>query len=357
MLPRLQRRLVQSRASAGEPLRALAEVLGISTWQAAMAARDGLELLRAHLGALPHDLTRNPEAFMETATREALALPRRRRDSADAPKMIPDRAAAAALITSRLHASFVEMTVPLALALLERNGQNRALRKKRIELYATDINAGEWHPNNQGIGLGVDGVVYDGQHRLWAVVKALRTVPMLVVSGLPAATRSTIDQLAARSLGEALRIDTEQPAAERVAAWLRAIELLVTKTRVSMSPAIAKRQRARYLSTIDWFVTNGPRRRPYDRAPIIGALVYAHRVAAAHVEPFARGYISGVDLPGGSPALALRAYVAEGMQADRHVPRAAMLKTLGCLLASIRGETLERVPHSEEGFEHFRRLQ
>lgn len=77
----------------------------------------------------------------------------------------------------------VTITPALALALLERNERNRPVVQERVALYARDMSSGSWQVNNQGLALGADGELYDGQHRLWAVVRARTDVPMLVVRG------------------------------------------------------------------------------------------------------------------------------------------------------------------------------
>jgi hypothetical protein len=248
------------------------------------------------------------------------------------------------------------VTPALALALLERNARNRPIAQERVDLYAKDMAMGAWHLNNQGIGLGEDGELFDGQHRLHAVVRAGATVRMLVVRGLPPAARATIDQGRSRSVGDALRMLDGELLGPRFAAWFRAIEGLTSKGHATVSHATVQRQIERYRPTLDWFVAHGPKTRPYARSPIVGALVYAHHVAADVVEDFTRGYTSGAGLLEGSPALALRSYAVERMHSRREADRTISLKTLRCVLAHIRGEHIERIMPTEEGFENFRGL-
>ena len=77
------------------------------------------------------------------------------------------------------------ITPELAARLLEGNKNNRHLRESVVDAYAQDMLNGHWLLNNQGIGLGEDGSVIDGQHRLAAVVKSGCSVRMLVVGNLP----------------------------------------------------------------------------------------------------------------------------------------------------------------------------
>ncbi|HVZ32333.1 MAG TPA: hypothetical protein VG963_07905 [Polyangiaceae bacterium] len=269
----------------------------------------------------------------------------------------PDRVTAAKLL-NRTHcqASYIEMSPGLALALLERNTNNRRLDPRRVETYARDMANGDWHPNNQGVAIGVDNLLHDGQHRLWAVAKAGCDVRMLVVAGASTEARGTIDQGRSRSIGDGLQILDGQTRGNAVISWLRAIDLLLNKRTAPMSLSVARRELSRYEPSVAWFKINGPRARPYARSSVVGALIYAHAASPEHVEGFTRRYVSGAQLEEGSPVLALRGYVAERMQRDADTPRAISLKTLRCVVADAHGEQLHRIPAAEEGLAHFREL-
>jgi len=281
------------------------------------------------------------------------------RDAAQTPAPDPDRDAARALaehFSSEAEALYIDVTPSLAAALLERNSNNRPLLGDRIDVYARDMASGDWRANNQGIALGADGRLYDGQHRLCAVIRSGCTVRMLVARGLSPDSRSTIDQGRMRSLGDLLRLLDGESRGACIVSWLHAIRRLTDKRATAPSHAMVRRQLAHYEPSVRWFLDNGPRAKPYARAAIVGALVYAHRAAGPAVEAFTRGYVSGANLPADSPILALRAYVTGRMHLDFHHQRVIPLKALRCVLAEIRGERLERVPPSEDGFEYFRKL-
>ncbi len=273
---------------------------------------------------------------------------------APSSKAKPDHGGAKKLVRPHCSASYVDISPSLALALLERNVNNRRLEPDRVEMYARDMASGDWRQNNQGIAVGQDGTLHDGQHRLWAVVKSGCTINMLVVAGVAATARATIDQGRARTVGDALRIFDGQAHGACITAWLRAIALMTAGRSIPMSHAVARREMVRFETSITWFLENGPRVRPYSRASVVGALLYAHAVAPEVVEPFTRRYVSGAHLDEASPVLALRNYAAERMQRDR--PRAISLKTLGCVLAEHRGESLDRLPPAENALQYFQNL-
>ena len=258
------------------------------------------------------------------------------------------------LVAKPGESSVIQVTPGLALALLERNTSNRPIAKNRVEVYAQDMINDAWEANNQGIGIGADGVLYDGQHRLHAVVRAMTTVPMLVVSGLPPQARATIDQGRVRDVGDNLRMLDGVADGKRLVAWFNAIELLVSRRPKPLSHAMIQRRRARYGRSVAWFLENAPRIRPFYRAPVVGALFYAHQVAAPAIESFTRRYSSGAELSIGSPILILRDYMAKDARTSE--ARSLSLRALRCALAEIRGERLEKLYAIEEGFEYFREL-
>ncbi len=160
-----------------------------------------------------------------------------------------------------------EISPSLALALLERNTHNRAVSDERVQVYARDMKAGVWQDNNQGIAFGRDGKLYDGQHRLWAVVESQTPVRMLVVRGLAPEARETIDQGRARTLSDTLHIvDGEQDAA-RMVTWLRAIDCLHGRGNRVLSAHDARELITRHRASLSWMLAHCPRQRPYNRAP------------------------------------------------------------------------------------------
>jgi hypothetical protein len=267
----------------------------------------------------------------------------------------PDHEKAKLLVegVDSMRVQIVDMTPGLAQALLEHNRKNRRVSSARVEVYARDMAAGRWQFNNQGVALGLEGELYDGQHRLLAVLQAGVTVPMLVVSGLDASARTTIDQGRTRSMGDLMRIVDGRQNGSTIVSWFRTIESLTAKRRIPLSHGMVQEQLAKYDASVQWFLANAPRRRELTRASVVGALLYAHRVAPEEVERFTKRYLNGIDLGQGSPVLALRNYMTQRLHDD---PRALSLKTLRCVLAELRSERIERIFASEDVLEHFRRL-
>lgn len=89
---------------------------------------------------------------------------------------------------------YVEVTPDLAREWLENSRRNRKLSQRRIDLYASAMQRGDWLPNDQGISFNEQGQLMNGQHRLNAVIKANLPIPMLVVSNIPDRSQLVMDQ-------------------------------------------------------------------------------------------------------------------------------------------------------------------
>jgi len=76
----------------------------------------------------------------------------------------------------------VEIVTPeKAREYLKKNTRNRRLRKGHILYLVEVIRRGEWMYNGHPIIFGEDGVLLDGQHRLWACVQSGKPIITLIV--------------------------------------------------------------------------------------------------------------------------------------------------------------------------------
>jgi hypothetical protein len=96
-------------------------------------------------------------------------------------------------------------TKELVDSLLSMNTNNRHVQKTVVAKYQRDIESGNWHLTNQGIGISESGVLIDGQHRLIAIQQAgYPKLQILVVSGISEHARMAVDQHAKRSMRDLL---------------------------------------------------------------------------------------------------------------------------------------------------------
>ena len=95
----------------------------------------------------------------------------------------------------------------VALLLRNRPGANRQISPTTIIYYAKQMAAGAWKKTGQAILIDSDGVLIDGQHRLYAAVVSGSTINSFVVTEVPAqvALFAYIDNSKARSSADALQ--------------------------------------------------------------------------------------------------------------------------------------------------------
>ena len=83
---------------------------------------------------------------------------------------------------------------------------NRAIVKSRVAKLAHAITVGQWRVTHQGIAIGEDGAVLDGQHRLRAVIVADTAIESLVIHDADPETFVVLDTGAARTTADTLKI-------------------------------------------------------------------------------------------------------------------------------------------------------
>ena len=86
-----------------------------------------------------------------------------------------------------------EISPEAAAMMLENNPANRVVNKAHVAAIARDMKAGAWQVNGDAIRLNCDGSLIDGQHRLTACVVANVPFRSVVITGLDADVRATID--------------------------------------------------------------------------------------------------------------------------------------------------------------------
>lgn len=110
---------------------------------------------------------------------------------------------------NRVRSEWKEIDPHLATKWLEGNVHNRKVRDSVVQRYAADMAAGRWKQTHQGIAFDEEGVLIDGQHRLFAIIEAQTTVLMQVTYGLPMDSQIVVDDGLARTVVDILRVSNE----------------------------------------------------------------------------------------------------------------------------------------------------
>lgn len=106
-----------------------------------------------------------------------------------------------------LHATTVRVTPEIAAYLLKyRNPRNRMLTEANIENIQDQMEAGEWMLTSQGISFSKEGLLNDGQHRLWACVRSGNPFKTLMVFGEDREAQDVLDTGRKRRPSDALSL-------------------------------------------------------------------------------------------------------------------------------------------------------
>jgi len=92
-----------------------------------------------------------------------------------------------------------------------RNRHNRKISKRNVEQLAYAITQGRWVMTGEAIKIGNDGRLFDGQHRLQAVIEAGEPIDSLVISGLDVDALHAMDGGKKRSVADQSYIASKVP--------------------------------------------------------------------------------------------------------------------------------------------------
>lgn len=125
------------------------------------------------------------------------------------------RTASGNLIDPTREAAHIEtMTVGLAEWLLERNADNRRIKARKVDQWAYQFEMDRWELTSEGLGLEQCGLIADGQHRLKAWLRVVKSGMQanwktLIVTGLSETARDKINNGAPRSLVDRIKLSRE----------------------------------------------------------------------------------------------------------------------------------------------------
>jgi len=204
------------------------------------------------------------------------------------------------------------ITPQVAFDWLENRASNRDISESWVRALAQAIlTPGAWKLTHQGIAFDQDGRLIDGEHRLWAIVRAGKSVPMFVARGISMESREGMDKGRKRTLRDDLAIIGRKNNSRHAAYVKHCANLLVGRNNgsgagsllvgtVSMLDAWS----APFEQGIEWamgaFTGKGV------VTPIAGTMAFCYRANPELIMEFGEKVSGGVDLQPGDPALTLR---------------------------------------------------
>jgi hypothetical protein len=238
----------------------------------------------------------------------------------------------------------------LASEWLQANTRNRPISMRVVERIAREIQEGGWVCNGDAIRFGFDGTLYDGQHRLHAIVKAGVGVLTGVVRGLAPEARDRIDVGGRdRTARDVVQITDEVKITPVAAAWYTAAEILLRErtfcgengghTPEELRSAIAHHQDA--VAALTPALSIGGVRR-IATAAVVGCILIVWRTHPVAMVDFATRLKSGESLAHGNPILTMRNHLISnaGKTAGAQSRNEIALRTFAAIDAHLRGSKL-----------------
>jgi hypothetical protein len=110
-------------------------------------------------------------------------------------------------MTATMKLEIVTMTPEWAhQILIKQNTKNRHMRPSVVRRYARAIESGQWKLTQQGVAIGSNGVLLDGQHRLAAIVEAGQPVKIALATDCDPSIFMVMDTGCARMAADVLQM-------------------------------------------------------------------------------------------------------------------------------------------------------
>lgn len=215
---------------------------------------------------------------------------------------------------SGLTTEIVKVTPVMAEKWLGKNVKNRNVSQREVTRYARAMERGEWLITGEAVKFAATGELLDGQHRLAAIVRSGRTVPLLVVRGLTADVQDVLDTGRARTASDQLTIHGYANA--QILAAAARIAILYESGLFYRDKGL---QQVSHRQILDYCAGNTTLTYASSRAHVIAkgselqpavcafTIYTLTKLSDEKAETFFDRLADGVELPSGSPILALRA--------------------------------------------------
>ena len=241
----------------------------------------------------------------------------------------------------------MEVGPDLATRWLEGNTHNRPLRDTVVDRFIRDMQAGRWQLTHQGVAFDVDGVLIDGQHRLWAIVLSNLTVPLRVFFNEPIENMRAIDTGLVRTNFDVLHLSGQAgDITPTHLATLRAMLAGTSSRSIRMTPSEEADQMAKHAEAVAFAVEHlgASRQKGIATATIRSILARAYYSAdhakLVHFCDVLQTGVSGDEED--RPAILLWQFLVSNASAGRAqaVLRVRYAKAERALMAYLRGERI-----------------
>ena len=175
-------------------------------------------------------------------------------------------------------------------------GPNRNHSEHTVTTYSDDMERGEFPiTGNNNVLVGTDGLVYDGKHRIKALLQSGATIDLLVVYNVPLCATKYIDLMRARSLSDSLQIERKDKNMKRKTVVVTAINLVLVGTFLKMSRSIMEGLLDLMENAVNYLVAQGSVPKHMKSAPVLAAFALAYQKNPILVDEFFQQVRVGAD--------------------------------------------------------------
>lgn len=184
------------------------------------------------------------------------------------------------------YSEFVMVTPDMARIMLaflwSKEEGNRNKKPAPVDSYKRDIVNDCWVPSDEAIGINLSFEVYNGQHRLWAIIESGKAMPMYVTWNVLDEAKFFVESGAKRTLAERLKMVVEPKLGNRTSGFCKAI-MRGLSPRVKFTDAEIADFAAKWDTLLDWVAEHLPIGRAEVQAPVAKAYLWYGK---EKVEPF-----------------------------------------------------------------------
>ena len=246
------------------------------------------------------------------------------------------------------YSEFVMLNTAMAKTLLdhiwtEAEG-NRKLKIWLKDAYLRDINSERWIPSDEGIGIDYKHVVYNGRHRLSALVESGKEWPFYITFNCLEEAKFTTDSGAKRNSAEKLRLVIDTRLGNRTTGFCKAI-MKGLQNKVRYTETEIAEFAHKWQDLISWVSKNLPVARAEVQAAIGKAYLW---YGPEKMEPFCERLREVKFTEDGDPARALFFALQRSKINRINVALVAYKKTLASVEAAITDKSLSRLYERDE---------
>jgi hypothetical protein len=260
----------------------------------------------------------------------------------------------------------VTVSPDLAARWLKNNFGNRPLREDTVRAYARDMRNGDWAQTHQGLAFNTEDRLIDGQHRLAAIVRAGKTLELMVTFGLRSklegkelTTMDCVDRGATRSVGDQLTIQHGMKYGSITASVCAALAGLCCGERTRrLSVAQTLEVYREFKPDVQFVLENRVKEKGLKASGVLGGFAFAHAADPEVIERYF-GELNRGAQPEKYPMLALlRAFLTSDQATllSRSMDRGLAELVLQAIWLERQGKRVAKLALESEGVEHYRRL-